>query len=118
VKIGEFAQAAGVSTSKIRFYEARGLLPAASRSTNGYRSYDASDLRIVSFIDRARTLGFSLADVARFMQRPAEERRSKAGLVEVLKVKLREIDDHIAEARARRRQVQALIDELRGALHP
>ena len=114
MRIGDFARAAGVSTSKIRFYEARGLLPAAARTANGYRSYDASDLRIVSFIDRARAFGFSLTDVRRFMARPAEERRTKAGLVDALEAKLAEINAHIAEACAQREQVVAMIQEIKG----
>jgi len=118
MRIGEFAKAAGVSTSKVRFYEAQGLLPAASRSANGYRRYDAGDLRVIAFIGKARALGFSLADVARFMARPAADRRAKTGLVEQLQVRLQEIDDHIREARARRRQLVALIDELKAAHQP
>ena len=117
MRIGEFASRAGVSASKIRFYEARGLLPKSVRSANGYRSYGAADLRIVSFIDRARALGFSLADITRFMNRPAEERRTKAGLVEALETKLVEVDTLLAELRLRRREVMALLAELKGARH-
>jgi DNA-binding transcriptional MerR regulator len=39
MKIGELAAAAGVAASAIRFYEQSGLLPAAQRGGNGYRSY-------------------------------------------------------------------------------
>jgi MerR family copper efflux transcriptional regulator len=116
MRIGEFARRAGVSTSKIRFYESRGLLPDASRSANGYRTYDATDLRIVTFIDRARALGFSLGDIASFMNRPVEERRAKTGLVEALKAKLAEIDAHLIEVQDRRSEVVALLTELRGGV--
>jgi MerR family copper efflux transcriptional regulator len=114
MRIGEFARLAGVSASKIRFYEARGLLPPPSRFVNGYRDYDAAEVRIVTFIDRARALGFTLADITRFMSRPAEERRSKHGLVRALEAKLAEIDGHLAEVQARRNDVETLLAELRG----
>jgi DNA-binding transcriptional MerR regulator len=114
MRIGDFAKRAGVSTSKIRFYESRGLLPNAPRASNGYRTYDPADLRVVRLIDRARALGFSLRDVARFMSRPAEERRAKTGLVQALGGKLAEIDEHLAEVTARRIEVVALLAELRG----
>jgi len=117
MRIGEFARRAGVSASKVRFYEARGLLPDAARTANGYRDYDAADLRIVAFIDRARALGFSLEDIGRFMDRPAEERRAKTGLVEALERKLADIDRHLAEAQARREQIVELIAELRAGAH-
>jgi MerR family copper efflux transcriptional regulator len=113
MRIGEFARRAGVSPSKIRFYEARGLLPAAERSTNGCRSYGASDLRIVSFIARARALGFTLADIAQFMSRPATERHAKHGLQRALEAKLAEIEGHLSEVQARRDVVKALLADLR-----
>jgi MerR family transcriptional regulator, copper efflux regulator len=117
MRIGEFAKRAGLSASKIRFYEGRGLLPDAARSANGYRDYGATDLRVIGFIDRARALGFSLSDVARFMKRPVEERRAKHGLVEALEAKLAEIDDHLAEVRSRRQHVVALLTEMRIGHH-
>lgn len=113
MRIGEFARRAGLSASKIRFYEARGLLPTAARTLSGYRSYDATDLRIVTFIDRCRSLGFSLADIARFMRLPEAERRAKVGLVETLEAKLAELDAHMAEMRRRRRDILAMIEEVK-----
>ena len=40
LKIGEVADRAGVSAAAVRYYERIGVLPAASRSGNGYRTYD------------------------------------------------------------------------------
>jgi len=112
--IGEFARRAGVTPSKVRFYEGRGLLPAAQRSDNGYRRYGVDDLRVIAFIDRARALGFTLADVTRFMRRPVEERRAKTGLTEALQVKLDEIDAHLLEVQARRRAIVEMLADLGG----
>lgn len=114
MRIGEFARRAGVSTSKIRFYEAHRLLPPAARTASGYRDYDAIDLRIVGFIKRGRALGFSLEDIARFMARPAAERRAKTSLMPALEAKLAEVDAHLAEVQARRAEILALMGELRG----
>jgi MerR family copper efflux transcriptional regulator len=112
MRIGEFARRAGVTPSKVRFYEGRGLLPAADRSANGYRSFGVNDLQVIAFIDRARALGFTLADVTRFMRRPAGERRAKVGLAAALQEKLREIDAHLLEAQARRSAVVQMLAEL------
>lgn len=112
MRIGEFARRAGVSTSKIRFYERRGLLPDASRASNGYRDYGLDDIRVIAFVDRARTLGFSLSDVARFMQRPAAGRRAKVGLAQALKAKLAEVDQHLVELEARRGAIVAMLAEV------
>jgi len=113
MRIGDFARRAGVSTSKIRFYEAHGLLPQAARTASGYRDYDALDLRIVDFINRSRALGFSLEEIARFMSRPADERRAKTGLIPALEAKLAEIDAHLADVQARRSGLLALMAELK-----
>ena len=42
--IGALADAVGLPTPTIRFYERKGLLPAPERGANGYRSYDESTL--------------------------------------------------------------------------
>lgn len=112
MRIGEFARRAGVTPSKVRFYEGRGLLPAADRSANGYRTYGSDDLRVIAFIGRARALGFTLADVARFMRRPVEQRRAKMGLAAALQQKLDEIDAHLLEVQARRLAVAEMLAEV------
>lgn len=61
--IGRAAQAAGLTRKAVRVYEAKGLLPAAERTTTGYRLYDERDVERLTFIRRARTLGLHLDDV-------------------------------------------------------
>jgi DNA-binding transcriptional MerR regulator len=39
LKIGQLAQAAGVSAKTIRYYEQVGVLPPANRTAAGYRQY-------------------------------------------------------------------------------
>lgn len=117
MRIGEFARRAGVTPSKVRFYEGRGLLPHADRSANGYRAYGPDDLKVIAFIDRARALGFTLADIARFMSRTAEDRRAKIGLAEVFEAKLSEIDAHLAEVQARRAGLVEMLADLRAGAH-
>jgi len=111
VRIGELAQRAGVSPSKIRFYEARGLLPSAARLPNGYRDFGDHDLEVVSFIDRAQSLGFTLRDIAAHLGTPHDDGR-KARLKARLEEKLAELDDHLQQVRARRALISSLIDEI------
>jgi MerR family gold-responsive transcriptional activator of gol and ges genes len=66
LKIGQLAQATGVSAKTIRYYEQVGVLPAPSRSAAGYRQYSAHAVHRVLFIRRARTLGLSLQDLKAF----------------------------------------------------
>ena len=65
--IGEVADRAGVSAAAVRYYERIGVLPAASRSGNGYRTYDERTVERLVFVNRAKRLGCSLEDVADLM---------------------------------------------------
>jgi MerR family mercuric resistance operon transcriptional regulator len=64
MRIGEAADAAGVPTQTIRFYERRGLLPQPPRGTNGYREYDTSVLARLAFIRSGQGAGLTLVEVA------------------------------------------------------
>jgi MerR family copper efflux transcriptional regulator len=114
MRIGDLAKLAGVSTSKIRFYEVQGLLPAAARLANGYRDYDGRAVAVVKFIGRARSLGFRLSEVAAHLRAPRGEGR-KARLQAQLEAKLAELDAHMKEARARRAMIAGLVEEVRRA---
>lgn len=61
--IGQAAEAAGVTRKAVRVYEQKGLLPAAERTTAGYRLYDRSEVDLLVFIRQARTLGLHLDDI-------------------------------------------------------
>src|SRR5882672_7668111 len=61
--IGELARRSGASRKTIRLYEARGILPPARRTASGYRLYPAEVAGILAFIEQARRLGLTLAEV-------------------------------------------------------
>ena len=113
MRIGELARRAGVSTSKIRFYEASNLMPPAPRLANGYRDYGGRALDVVKFIGRAQSLGFSLGDIAAHLRSPEVGRKER--LQARLEAKLAELDAHMQEVRARRTMILRLIEEVREA---
>jgi len=61
--VSALARRAGVPASTIRYYERRGLLAPASRSTSGYRLFDAQAPARVRFILAAKEAGFALEDI-------------------------------------------------------
>lgn len=60
MKIGELARATSTKVETIRFYEKIGLLPAPARTGANYRAYNQNQLARLSFVRRARDLGFTL----------------------------------------------------------
>lgn len=62
MRTSQLADRTGVNTDTVRYYERRGLLPEPPRTSGGYRDYDAQAIRIIRFIKRAQSLGFTLND--------------------------------------------------------
>lgn len=63
MRIGELAQATGTKAETIRYYEREGILPAADRTDSNYRDYSPAHVEMLTFVRRARELGFSMAQV-------------------------------------------------------
>ena len=78
MNIGEVAKRSGTNAKTIRYYEQQGLLAAARRGENGYRVYDDDDVHRLSFIRRARSLGFSVKDVAALLDLYNNKSRASA----------------------------------------
>lgn len=62
IPIGELSTRTGCNIETIRYYERIGVLPAPLRRGR-YRTYGATDVRRLSFVRRARELGFPLESV-------------------------------------------------------
>ena len=63
MRIGELARATGTKAETIRYYEREGILPSADRTESNYRDYSDDHLATLTFVRRARDLGFSMAQV-------------------------------------------------------
>jgi DNA-binding transcriptional MerR regulator len=113
MRIGELARRSGLSVSRIRFYEARGVLPETPREANGYRSYGPDALVILNFVDRAQQLGFSLTEIRTSMTGLKAAVPSSATIVAALHTKRDEVDKLIEVATRKKDAIAALLDELR-----
>ncbi|MBI8491945.1 MerR family DNA-binding transcriptional regulator, partial [Pseudomonas aeruginosa] len=70
MKIGELAKLTGLATSRIRFYEASGLI-RSQRKANGYRDYAADTVWILELVTGAPGAGVGRGGVARRRARGA-----------------------------------------------
>ncbi len=65
--IGWLSRQTSVKIETIRFYEKIGLMPEPPRTEGGRRLYDEVGVTRLSFIRRARELGFSIDDIRGFL---------------------------------------------------
>jgi DNA-binding transcriptional MerR regulator len=98
--IGEVAERAGMSTSRIRYYEARGLLPEPERAA-GKRRYDQEVFRRLAIIDAAQRVGFTLEEIRDLLG--SRDELAHERLRELTLLKLPELDQLIARATSVRR---------------
>lgn len=98
--IGKLADAAGVSVETIRFYEREGVLPAAQRTASNYRVYDQAAVARLRFVSRAKTLGFSLAEIRTLLQ--LQDGGDRADVRAIAQQHLDDIDARLADLTAMR----------------
>ena len=107
MKVGELAEATGVSVQAIRFYERRGLLPAPRRLQSGYRDYPAETVRAVIRIKRMQEVGFTLRELEHFLRLLEAEPCNHAGRRAYAEAKIRDIDAQIERLRAMRDELSS-----------
>lgn len=109
MRIGELARLTGTSAETIRFYEKQGLLPEPARTAANYRSYGAEHRQRLTFIRRARDLGFRLDAVRDLLALSDDRSQSCAAVDEIAGVHLREIDGKIADLQNMQRELQRMV---------
>ncbi|PWC56655.1 helix-turn-helix domain-containing protein [Azospirillum sp. TSO22-1] len=111
--IGALAKATGTKPETIRFYEQIGILPEPARTAGNYRTYGTEHLRRLSFVRRARDLGFPL-DVVRAMLALADQPDRPCGEVDDLVLgQLREVERKITDLQRLRDELDRLAHQCR-----
>ena len=94
LSIGKLAALASVNLETVRYYERIALMPEPDRTEGGHRVYGADHRRRLTFIRRARELGFTIEEIRLLLELAAPHRRS-CDEVSVL------AERHLAEVRAK-----------------
>jgi MerR family mercuric resistance operon transcriptional regulator len=104
----QLAQRASVNLETIRFYEEKGLLPAAPRTASGYRRFSEEMIERLAFVKRAKTLGFSLEEIRELLHLQGEQTgvcvevrdllQTKLSAVREKKADLEKLESHLSDA--------------------
>lgn len=97
MNIGQVAKHSGVSAKTIRYYESIGLIPEASRTESGYRTYSDKDVETLRFIHHSRNLGFSVKDVSLLLDLWRNQKRASADVKALALSHIAEVDRKIGE---------------------
>ncbi|MGY3434453.1 MerR family transcriptional regulator [Bradyrhizobium canariense] len=90
-RIGELAEATGVTVRTLHHYEHTGLLTVSERTCGGHRMYDRESLQRVSQIRALRELGFSLPEIRKAIE-------GRTSLTDLLRNHLERIELQVARA--------------------
>lgn len=113
--IGELAARTGTTPETIRYYERVGVLPAPARQGGGrYRRYVAADVERLSFVRRARALGFSLDEVRELLELADQPNRPCAEVDQLARAHLAAVDEKLEQLVALQGELQRLITACEG----
>lgn len=113
LRISDLSRMTDTKVETIRWYEKEGLLPLAPRTSGNYRSYGESHLRRLSFIRRARDLGFSLDDVRELLTLADDRDRSCGAIDSIASRHLHLVDRRIADLEKMREELTRMLGTCR-----
>ena len=118
MNIGTAARHSGVPAKTIRYYESVGLIQPADRTAAGYRVYGREDVETLRFVQRARSLGFSVEEVGSLLTLWRDRSRSSAEVKALARHRVADIDRKIAELTEMRATLIHLMERCHGDSRP
>ncbi|MGH3876533.1 MAG: MerR family transcriptional regulator [Actinophytocola sp.] len=113
MKIGQVAQQAGVTVDTVRFYERRGVLPAAQRRPSGYRMFSESTVERIRTAKALQDMGFTLDEVIDALHAHDAGGTTCDSERWRLEAVVDRIDTKIAHLNRARRHAQTILDDCR-----
>ena len=113
MKIGELANATATKVETVRYYEKIKLLPPPARTLANYRAYGSDHLARLSFIRRARDLGFTLEAVRELLTLTDDKAQSCGAVDSIARVHLMEVYRKIADLSALRGELDRVTGSCR-----
>lgn len=117
MNISAASERSNLPAKTIRYYEEIALIKP-SRLDNGYREYSDNDLHRLRFLQRARSLGFTIEECRSLLSLYDDNNRASADVKSIALGKIQEIDRKIAELRSLRATLASLADHCHGDARP
>ena len=117
MNIGLASSQSGLPAKTIRYYEDIALIKPA-RAENGYRDYSDTDVHRLRFLQRSRSLGFSIDECRLLLSLYEDEHRASADVKSLADDKISEIDRKIEELKTLRHTLSMLSKNCHGDDRP
>ena len=117
MNIGDVSAQTGLPAKTIRYYEDIGLV-TPMRSANGYRVFAETDAHKLTFLGRARALGFSIEDCRNLLTLWEDRSRASADVRAIASEHLDEIETKIKGLTAMRDTLADLVQNCAGDGRP
>lgn len=118
MNIGEAAKISGVNAKLIRHYESIGIVPKPNRSESGYRKYSENDVHILTFVKRARALGFSMSDIKKLIGLWRNRSRKSADVKSMTLSHIKSLEEKIRDLESMRATLVKLAKHCHGDERP
>lgn len=118
MNIGEAAERSGVPAKTIRYYESIGLISAAVRGENHYRSYSDADVATLRLVGRARRLGFSIDELKTLVALYRDRARASADVKALAQLHIARLDRKLTELQTVRAALADLVERCHGDERP
>ncbi|MCF6344652.1 MAG: Cu(I)-responsive transcriptional regulator [Devosiaceae bacterium] len=113
MNIGQVSEKSKLPSKTIRYYEEINLIKPA-RENNNYRNYSEKDLHRLKFLQRARSLGFSIDECRLLLSLYEDEHRASADVKSLASKKITEINHKIKELKSLKTTLTALAENCHG----
>ncbi len=113
LKIGQLAKDVGVNIETIRYYERRNLLGPTLRLPSGYRLYNREAQRRLRLIKNAKTLGFTLQEIAELLNLRVSSTARCGDVQRKAESKLKQVVGKLKDLQALARSLRGLIGACR-----
>lgn len=117
MNIGQASDTTGLPVKTIRYYEDIELVRPA-RAPNGYRDFSNEDIHRLAFVQRSRSLGFTIEECRLLLSLYDDKERASADVKAMALEKITKIDRKLEELKSLKATLKLLAENCHGDDRP